>query len=142
MAKDPNSVARKWAQNLSASTESIREGVMGVTESPTAKAADAADRMVAGVQAAVQSGKYQRGLRAVSLEQWKQDMLDKGLSRIAGGAQNAQPKMAAFLTEFLPHVEQVQAKVNSMPKGSLEANINRMIANARGLAQFKRRGGR
>ena len=42
----------------------------------------------------------------------------------------------------MPVVRQVQARVRSMPDLTLEDSIQRMTANARGLAEFKRGGGR
>ncbi len=137
--KTPQEVASKWARNLSGATDSIRAGIEAVTESPTAKAARAVDRQVAGVQAAAASGKTQRALMAVTLDEWKNAALNKGLPRIASGATAAEPKMELFMSEFLPFVEsQVQTLDSKMPRGDFEQNINRMVAMARALKKFKR----
>lgn len=126
--------AANWAKALGASTEKIKAGVAAVQESPTAAAARAIDRQVAGVQAAAASGKTQRSLMAVTLNDWQQSMLQKGVGRVASGATQAQPKMQDFLTKFLPVV--AQAKAALPPRGDLEQNINRMNSMVRSLSQF------
>lgn len=138
MPKNPSQVAQKWSNRLSQSGEAIRQGVQAVNESPTQKAAARADAYVAGIQRAVADGKYQRGLERVSLEDWRRAMLEKGVQRISTGASQAQPKMESFLQEFLPHVESGQRMLESMPRGSLEQNVQRMIAMVQHNAKFRR----
>lgn len=139
MAMSASKVAEKWSRNLSQAGPSIVAGVQGVTESPTEKAAAAADRMVQGVQRAVADGKYQAGLRRVSLEDWKRATIDKGAARVASGAVAARPKMEQFMGEWLPYMEEGKRKLESMPRGSLEQNVQRMIAQVQHAAQFRRR---
>lgn len=133
---NPQQVAAKWTRNLSAAGESIRQGVMAVTESPTAKAAQAQDRFLAGVQASVASGKWQRGLQRVTLEDWRQSMLEKGLNRIATGAAAAEGKMTSFMTEWLPFEERVVSALP--PRGTLEQNIQRAVEVMQKNAAFRR----
>ncbi len=109
-----------------------------MTASPTEKAAAKVDDWVNGV--ARSRDKFTRGLRRVTLADWQSAMIEKGVPRIALGAQKAEPKMAAFLTEFLPHVERVAQQVRAMPKGGLENGIARVTAQVRGNAQFRRSG--
>ena len=138
MARSAQEIARKWQRNLSGSVESIRSGVQDVTVSPTEKAASKADQYLIGVQHAVDSGKYQRGLRSVTLEQWKQAMLDKGVPRIASGAASGEPKFTEFMQEFLPYIESGQRMLDNMPRGSLQENIARSTAMIEHLANFRR----
>ena len=139
MAKNAAAVAQKWVRNLGAATDSIKNGVQAVTVSPTEKAAQRADAYQQGVLDAVSSGKWQRGLRRVTNEQWKQATLTKGIPRIATGAQAAQPKMEKFLGEFLPFMDNVvQQMDSSMPRGTLEQNIQRAVYVMQQASQFKR----
>ena len=137
--KTPAQIAQKWARDLAASTETIRTGVEAVTESPTSKAAARADAYLRGVQQAVADGKWQNGLNRVSLQQWKDDMLTKGLPRIASGASQAEPKFQAFMSEFMPHIEQGLRQLQGMPRGDLNQNIQRMVAMVQHNARFRRR---
>ena len=138
MPRTAQEIARKWQRNLSGSVESIRNGVQDVTVSPTEKAAAKADQYLIGVQSAVDSGKYQAGLRRVTLEQWKQAMLDKGVPRIASGASAGEPKFQEFMAEFLPYIESGQRMLENMPRGGLQENIARSTAMIEHLAGFRR----
>lgn len=139
MAKSPQQVADKWARNLGASTQSITQGVQSVTVSPTSKAADRAAAYIAGINRAVQDGKFQAGLRRITLEDWKQSMLSKGVARIASGATAAVPKFAQFMGEFLPHLEAGQRILESMPRGDMPQNVQRAVRMMEHNATFRRR---
>lgn len=137
--QSPQQAAEKWSRNLGASTQTITEGVQAVTVSPTQRAAERVDAYVSGVQRAVADGKYAAGLRRVSLEQWRQSMVQKGVPRIASGANQAVSKMSEFLAELFPHIEACQRTLSQMPRGDLQQNIQRMIANVEHMSRFRRR---
>lgn len=132
-----NAVA-KWVRNTQGAAESMKAGVMAVTESPTAKAAQQADRYVAGVQAAVASGKWQKGLNDCTLQSWQQSMIQKGIPRMTQGIASAQPKVQSFMQQFLPFVQQAASEVKAMPKGGVENGVARASAMIRKLAQFRK----
>lgn len=133
--KDAATSAQRWASNLGAATQAIRDGVNAVTTAPGMAAAKQADVWVQNTTSA--KAKFVRNSQAVTLGEWQAATLDKGLNRIAGGATAAIPKMTAFLTAFIPHVE---AGVRALPpRGNLEANIQRMVAMVRHNAQFATR---
>lgn len=129
-------VADNWQRGMQNSTERLKAGINAVDVAPTAKAAAAVDRQVQGVIAAAQSGKTQRALQAVSLQDWKDAMLKKGVARVAQGAAAATPKFQSFMTKFLPYLKQGQDKVNSMPNATLEDRIQRMVAMVRHNSEF------
>lgn len=136
MAKTPQQVADKWANNLGAANQAITDGVNGVTTAPTQLAAAAQQRYIAGVQQAVTSGKYVNGLNRVTLQDWKDAMLRKGLARVGPGAAASKGKFANFMTQLLPFQQQL---IGSLPpRGDLNANIARMTAFAQGMSQFVR----
>lgn len=137
-AQDPATVAQRWVQRLGGATDKIRQGVQGVTTSPTQQAAAAVATWQARVADPATAQKFQRSLSRVSLADWQNAMLNKGIPRIATGAANAQPKFQNFLQQFLPFVEQVAAGVRQMPKATLDDRINRAVAQIRGTAAFKR----
>lgn len=140
MAKvTPAQGAEKWANRLGGATEDIRRGVEAVSQSPGELAVRNAQAYIQNVQASF--AKWQRNTRRVTLDEWKQAMLNKGLSRVAQGAQANQGKMESFLTEFLPFQDRVTSEVRGMPKVTLEDSIARMTAQVRKTAAFKRGGG-
>lgn len=133
----PAQVAQNWQRGMSNSAEKLKQGVQNVTQSPTAKAAMRIDAMVAGVQRAAASGKTAAALNAVSTEDWKKAMLEKGVPRVAAGASAAVPKFQQFMTKFLPWLQSGMSQLESMPRGDLEQNIARANTMMRHNAQFK-----
>lgn len=134
----PEQYAEKQARNLKASTQDIRRGVERVTVSPTAKAAQAQEKMIANLTESVRSGKWARGLNRVTLEDWKSKMLEKGIPRIAAGIDAAFDKVVAFAAELLPFQATLQSKIEGMPDLTLDDNIQRATEWMRGMAKFKR----
>lgn len=137
--QSPQQIADKWAARTANAGQAYADGIRAVTESPTQKAAAAADRYAAGVQRAVSSGRFQGGLLRVSLQDWQRNAIEKGQNRLATGVNAAKGKMSQFLAEFLPHLAQLDSVLASMPRGGLEENIARANAVMRHNAQFRRR---
>jgi len=138
MAKlTPAEFANKWATRLGAATEDIQRGVNRVTDAPTEKAAQKADKYLAKVTAAVSSGKFARNLRKVSLEQWKTATISKGIPRVSQGAQAAKTKVQGFAEQLNAHQDDLKGKINAMPDVTLEDSINRATAWIRGMATFQ-----
>ena len=135
MPKDPNQVAANWAARLAQSGEKIQQGVQSVSVAPGAAAARQKATYVANVQSS--ADKWAQNVQAVTLSEWQQATISKGVPRIAAGAQAAQPKMAAFLQQFLPAVESARASLP--PRGNLEQNLQRANEMARKLHAFRRR---
>ena len=129
----------KHARRLKSAVDDMRKGVENVTESPTQKAAAKQDKMRTNLVAAIDNGKWAAGLKRVTLDDWKSQMINKGIGRVAAGIDEAAPKVIAFAEELLPHIDKVQAEVKKMPDVSLEDNINRMVAFTRGMSKFTRK---
>ncbi len=133
-------VADNWARGMQGAGERIRQGVDAVTEAPTERAARSIGRMVEGIQRAAQDGTIERGLRRVTLEDWRTAMKDKGIGRIGTGATAAKPKFQQFMGDLLPFIESNKAQLDSqMPRGDLSQNIARMNEWVNKMAGFKRR---
>jgi hypothetical protein len=135
----PSEFQEKQARRLKGSIEDIRSGIQRVTESPTAKAAKKADKMVANLTAAVNSGKWASRLNSVTLEDWKQKAIDKGLSRIASGIDGAKAKVEAFAAQLLPFEANLQESINKLPDLTLEDSVNRATSWIRGMSKFQRK---
>lgn len=132
-------IAQLWMQRASAAGERMKAGVQAVTENPAEKAAAAAPQWLAGVQRAAAEGSFEAGLRKVSLSDWKQKMLNKGVPNMATGVREALPDMTKFLAEFLPFAGQVSDEIKAMPKGTKEDSRARMLAAFEKMSSFKRR---
>lgn len=131
----PDQAAAAWASRLASSTERITQGVQGVTTAPGQAAAR--QKAVWAQQVAASQDKWASRVAAVSLPDWQQAMVQKGIPRVASGAQAAQPKFAAFMTQLLPHINSTVAGLPA--RGTLDQNINRMTQFVRGMSTFQRR---
>jgi hypothetical protein len=132
-------LVEKHARRLKGSVADIQDGIARVTVSPTTQAAAKQDKMLQNLTTAVNSGKWKRGLQNVSLEQWKEAAITKGVPRIAQGIDGAHDKMLAFANQLLPFQANLQATLDKMPDLNLEDSVNRSAAWIRGMSKFVRK---
>jgi len=125
---NPSQFASKWSQNSQAAGEYIKQGVERVTEAPGKKAAAQVAKMRQNLVASLDNGKWAARVGAVSVEQWKEKMINKGLARHAQGVQEAEGKMEAFGARLLPHIASGQMKIEKMPDLTLQDSKNRAVA--------------
>lgn len=135
----PVEFQEKHARRLKGAIDDMRKGIEGVTSSPTAKAASKADKMKANIVASIDSGKWAAGLNRVTLDEWKDKMINKGLNRVASGIDGAADKVTSFAAEFLPHIDKGLDTIKKLPDLTLEDSINRMTTFIRHMAKFKRK---
>lgn len=134
----PEEAQEKHARRLKGSIEDMRKGIEKVTEAPTLKAAAKKEKMKQNLVASIDSGKWEAGLKRVSLDDWKTAMVDKGLNRVSQGIEGAKDKVIAFYSEFLPHLDKIQEELKKMPDLTLEDSISRVTHQIRRASQFKR----
>lgn len=129
--------ADKWGRRLKGATTDIRQGVERVSTAPGQKAASQADKMLAGIQAAISDGKWQRAVGAVTLEEWKDATLQKGIGRISSGVDSSLQSQVQMAEKLLAAVDSVKSQVDNMPDTTLDDRINRMVAFSRGMSEKK-----
>jgi len=134
---DPAGLAQKWGNNTKAATGYMAEGVDRVTEAPGKKAADKADKMRQNITKSLDSGKWQRRVAAVSLEDWKGAMKTKGVSRVSEGVDGAAPKMEEFATQLVQHENAGLGEISKMPDLTLQDSKNRMNKWIDHMAKFE-----
>ena len=127
----------KHSRRSKAALQDMRDGVQRVTEAPGIAAAAKADKMRANLVASLDNGKWQRRVAAVSLEEWKRAMIDKGVNRVAAGIDASEAKTRQFAEQLLSHQAGLMAKIEQMPDLTLEDGIARSTAMIRGMAEFE-----
>jgi hypothetical protein len=137
-ARNPQDVAQNWASKLGGATQKIANGVANPKRSPTQSAAAAADKWQARLADPATKAKFISSLGRVSTADWQAAMTSKGIPRIPSGANAAIPKFTTFLSSFLPFQDSVTQSVHALPSNNLEDNINRMVAQVRGTARYRR----
>ena len=134
---DEKEFAEKWARRLKGATEDIRRGVEKLDKNPAELAIKKKEKLKARLIEAIDSGRWERALGKVTLEDWKKAMINKGIGRISAGVDEATPKMEEFGRALLSHVEAGQKAIEGMPDLTLEDNINRMVTFIRHMAKFR-----
>lgn len=134
----PQEVAEKWRIRTQGASADYSKGIGRVTVAPGQKAAEKAEKMLAGIMESINSGEWARRVAGVSLEEWKRAAQDKGAGRIAEGVRNAEPKMRAFVAEIQPFMDSVISEVDNMPDTTLEDRINRATVYMRRMSEFQR----
>ncbi|HEX4921859.1 MAG TPA: hypothetical protein VFV92_14110 [Candidatus Bathyarchaeia archaeon] len=123
---DAQQATDKWLQNIGTATERMKQGAMNVTVAPGQKAAAAADKWLQRVQQA--QAKYKNNVSRVSLQDWQQAYIQVGIPRVSQGAQAKKAKYTAAMADFLPYLIQGVAKIDAMPKTTLQDSIARAVA--------------
>lgn len=118
------------------------EGINAVQTAPGEAAARNVNGYQNGVAQAVASGKWQRNVQAVGLQDWKRAALDKGAQRLASGAQAAVGKVAAANERVFPMIDQATARIASMPRDTPQARIARATAYMTHMHEIANGGGR
>ena len=126
MTLTPDQISNKWNTRMKNAVPDIVQGINNVTESPMEAAAAKQDKMLAGITAAVQNGRWAKGLRSVSLTDWKANTAAKVQSRLAGGVDAAMDKRRKFDTWLVPAVNAALGKIKGMPDMTLEDSVGRV----------------
>jgi hypothetical protein len=108
---------------MQAAGQQITEGVNAVTVSPGVKAAAQANAWIAKLQASVE--KWKRNVGAMTLADWQNAMINRGIPAISAGVQAKSGNYQAFAAKFYPYLQTGVTHVKTMPKGTLADGIAR-----------------
>lgn len=128
----------KHARRLKGAASDIRRGIEAVTDNPADAAIASKEKMVANFNSAMAEGKYEAGLRRVTLDDWRRKTIEVGIGRIPAGIDAAKAKVTAFADQLLPHVSAGQSKIAGMANVTIDDNINRMVTFVRHMAEMRR----
>ena len=129
--------AEKQGRRLKAAIEDIRSGVSKVTEAPGAKAASKKLKWQAAMSKQETMEKWAKRISAVPLEEWKADMIEKGIGRIPAGIDRAKGKVEKFAAALIDHQNRGLEKLARMPDLTLEDSINRATTWIRHMSEMK-----
>jgi len=85
----------------------------------------------------IDDGRWAAKVRGVTLEEWKNAALNKGVDRIAAGIDQAHDKQVQMAGRLLAAVDSSAAKANAMPKGTIQDSIARMTTFVEDMHKFK-----
>ena len=122
----------KWGRRLNAAGPDIQAGVKRVQTAPGQLAAQQQQLWLQKITAAADL--WAKQVAGVSLQDWQNAMLNKGVGRIAAGVTAAQANKSAVITQLLASVDAAAQQANSLPRGSLEQNIQRAVTFMQSMA--------
>ena len=125
LKSSPEEAAEKWQRRTRAATEDYRRGIERVTTAPGEAAARNAEAALQNYAEAINSGKWQAAVRAVSLQDWQKAATTKGVQRIPQGVEEAAPKVRQVYQELFPAIEAARDAALRMPNITLEQRIER-----------------
>lgn len=135
MAKvTPAQWLEKWQRRLNAAGPDITNGVKRVKTAPGEAAAAAAELMLQRLTESVQNGIWAKNVSAVSLSDWQDAMINKGLPRLQQGTAQAVKTKQANIAALLDAVDASAAVARALPKGGLEQSIARATAYMREMS--------
>ena len=140
MGIDSAAATAKWVARMQASGQQITEGVQSVTEAPGAKAAKQAALWLAKLQAS--QAKWQRNVSAVSLADWQNAMITRGIPAINAGVTAKSSNYQKFADKFYPYLQAGKSKIAAMPKNSLSDGIAKAVAQIQYNAAYTGGNGR
>lgn len=124
----------KWGRRLNAAGPDIQAGVQRVKEAPGVGAARAQQLMLQRLTEAINNGTWARQVQKVSLADWQNAMVNKGMGRIAAGVTQAQKSKTQVITQLLDAVDAAAAEANALPKGGIDQSIARAAAFMRAMS--------
>lgn len=131
---DPTAATENWAAAMQQASAKATAGAQRVQESPGSRAAAKAQKWLNRVNES--ADKWRRNVGAVTLQEWRDAYITKGVPRIASGAQAAKPAYQQALTPLLAFEANLWATVDSMPSDTEADRENRMLAWVRGMRQY------
>lgn len=132
--------AEKWSRRIKGSTEDIRRGITNTSVAPGIAAAKQVQLMKQKLLESIENGTWEKAVSAVSLQEWQDKMIKKGIPRLAAGVDEAMTSQVAMAEQLLANVDASVAVVNQTPRGDLEQNIQRMVTFSREMSKRKKRG--
>jgi len=133
----PQEIAEKQNRRLKGSITDMQQGINRVTTAPGLQARNAKQKWVAKITDAKTHDKWAKNVGEVTLEQWKSDMINKGLGRVAAGIDAARGKLEVFYEKLNTYQDGGLTKLNAMPNLTLEDSVNRATYWIRYMANFK-----
>lgn len=122
--------AEKFVRNAANASTDYGEGAAQTTKDQSASAIAAKSNYVAGVQASIARGSYEKGLSASGKAGWLRGVQTKGVERFAGGVAAAREKYAQNSGKY----DSARDAAKNLPRGTRGSQSNYARSQAVGNA--------
>lgn len=138
MPKNVQQSIDKWKRNIATAGESVKNGVNRMTVSPGVKAAAMKDKYLRRVQESANDGTYEAGQNSYTLQDYKDAVINKGISNMMTGASKISPRAMQSMQEQYTYANQVSDQVAGMPTNTLEEALAKSAAAIRLMAEGRK----
>lgn len=132
---DAATATERWRSSASMAQGRYTEGVQSTTKDPTQLAVAQQGKLITNFNAAVQSGRWARGLQRKGKAGWQSDTLAKA-NNYSTGINASADKYQAAIGPVLAAEASLQSQIQAMPNATIQDSIARMTAWATGLHQW------
>lgn len=133
--KTASNSAKKFVERASAASGDYLSGAQSTSKDQSAAAIAGKANYVAGVQASITAGRYEKGLQKSGKAGWLKGISDKGANRFAEGVSAGASKYATNSGVY----DSARSAADSLPRGpkGSEANFARAKAVGQALRKMK-----
>jgi hypothetical protein len=130
-------IVEKQIRTAADRLEDLRKGIRESVKNPMERAKKRKEKMRRNFNKALEDGTWEAGLDSISHETYKRITEEKAGERYVSGLESARDVMLDFQEQIKPVRDALEKKIDGMPDDTYENREARMLANARGLRQFK-----
>jgi len=132
----PSAGADAWAAGISNNTEKYKSRVQGSTKDQAQRAVDQKAALKANFNAAVDSGLWESRVLARGTSYWKSQTVAKA-DNWGNAAMTGKSNYERAAAQLYPYEAQLQQQIESMPRGSRAASLQRFTTWMDGMIAFK-----
>lgn len=131
----PSAGAQAWSDGITGSTQKYKDRVQATTKDQAQLAVDQQAVLKSNFNAAVDSGKWAGRLLARGTGYWKSQTVAKA-DNWGNSATTGKSNYERAAQQLYPFEQQLQQQVDSMPKGSRAASLQRFTTWMDGMIAF------
>lgn len=131
----PSAGADAWSAGISNNTEKYKTRVQATTKDQAQLAVDQQATLKSNFNAAVDSGKWAARVLARGTSYWKTQTVAK-VDNWGNSATYGKTNYERAASQLYPAEQQLQAQIDSMPKGTRSASLARFTAWMDGMIAF------
>lgn len=129
--------AKKFVERAGAASEDYKQGALNTTKDQAAAAIAGKANYVAGIQASIAAGRYEKGLQRSGKSKWQKGITEKGANRFAEGVASGAGDYATNSGAY----DNARNAASALPRGPKGSEANFLRSKTVGLALRKQKVG-
>lgn len=121
-------VFKKYKKNLTGAISEMKEKADDVTESPTSKAYDSIEKMIANLTKALRSDWFKDVMKNYPVSEWRKRFKAKIGTAIPAGVDASEEKIKDFLGWLLPKTDKLKKEIDEMDDATFEQRKAKAVA--------------